>query len=81
MPRKGCFRFAQKSRLYFAGGVKGCEDDFVTEFNRKIFSVLLSRAKSGRSVDITALNSDFTSEEIGRIAEISSKGSHEGEHP
>ena len=53
---------------------KVTEDDFVTEFNRKIFSVLLSRAKSGRSVDITALNSDFTSEEIGRIAEISSKG-------
>lgn len=49
-------------------------EDFITDFNRKVFSVLTHRAESGRSVDITALNSDFSSEEIGRITQISSKG-------
>lgn len=49
-------------------------DDFVTSFNKKVFTVLCDRIKSGKSIDITTLNSDFSSEEIGRIVEISSKG-------
>ena len=49
-------------------------DDFLTSFNRKVYTVLCDRVRSGKSVDITALNTDFSSEEIGRIAEISSKG-------
>lgn len=53
---------------------KNSPDDFVTSFNKKVFTVLCDRIKSGKSIDITTLNSDFSSEEIGRIVEISSKG-------
>lgn len=60
----------------FMGRVNGIvsAEDFTTSFNRRVFEVIAERQESGKSLDLTALNSDFSSEEIGRIAEIVSKG-------
>lgn len=46
------------------------EDIFVTEFNRRVWSVLAQRLDEGRSVDITYFSSSFTPEEMGRISKI-----------
>lgn len=46
------------------------EDIFVTEFNRRVWSVLSERLENGKSVDITFFSSSFTPEEMGRISKI-----------
>ena len=42
------------------------ETDFVTEFNRRVFSALLKMFGSG-SIDISLLGSEFTNDEVSRI--------------
>ena len=49
-------------------------EDFVTAFNRKLYDVIVKRQSEGNSIDFITLNSDFSSEEMERIAEIASKG-------
>lgn len=46
------------------------EDIFVTEFNRRVWSVLSERLENSKSVDITFFSSSFTPEEMGRISKI-----------
>ena len=46
------------------------EEQFVTDFNRKIYEVLSSRLKEGKSIDLMALSSVFDSDQMGRISAI-----------
>ncbi|HJB26013.1 MAG TPA: DNA primase [Firmicutes bacterium] len=45
-------------------------EEFVTDFNRKIYEVLSSRLKEGKSIDLMALSSVFDSDQMGRISAI-----------
>ncbi len=47
---------------------KVSEDIFVTDFNRRVWHVLAGRLDEGRSTELSLLSSDFTPEEMGRIA-------------
>lgn len=46
------------------------EEDFPTEFNRKVYSFIADRIKKGETFDISSIGSDFTAEEVGRITGI-----------
>lgn len=46
------------------------EEDFPTEFNRKVYSFIASRIKKGETIDISSIGSEFTAEEVGRITGI-----------
>lgn len=48
------------------------EDDFVTAFNRNIFSAVAKRLRESRSVSLSVLSSDLTQEEIGVLAGLES---------
>ena len=41
--------------------------DFPTSFNAKVFDLLTLRLKTGNSIDIAALGSEFSAQEMGRI--------------
>lgn len=45
-------------------------DIFITDFNRRVFSVVSERINEGKSVALTHLSSEFTPEEISVIARI-----------
>ena len=57
-------------------------DEFVTDFNKRIFSLVLSKLTGntapagGAAFDLTILSADLTNEEMGRVAGIMAK-SHE----
>ncbi|MBQ8379155.1 MAG: hypothetical protein IJX42_08510, partial [Oscillospiraceae bacterium] len=43
---------------------------FVTEFNKKIYRVMLEKIKNSAFSDIHSLQSEFTADEMGKITEI-----------
>lgn len=43
---------------------------FVTEFNRKVYQVMLDKIKNSSFSDIHSLQSEFTADEMGKITEI-----------
>lgn len=45
-----------------------CLDDFVTQFHRKVYSVLSQRLENGQKTDLSSLSSEFQVEEMGRLA-------------
>ena len=49
-------------------------EDFPTEFNRRVYSFVKERIKSGAAVDISSAGSEFTAEEMGRITGICKQG-------
>jgi len=49
-------------------------DIFVTELNRRIFEAFASRLDEGRSIELSMLASEFTPEEMGRIAQLFTMG-------
>lgn len=49
------------------------EDYFVTDFNRKIFSLLLEKLKNSPKVDLSMLSGDLTPEEMGKVSGILAK--------
>lgn len=50
------------------------EEDFPTEFNRRVYKFVRERIKSGNAVDISSAGSEFTAEEMGRITGICKQG-------
>ena len=50
------------------------EEDFPTEFNRRVYKFVRERIKSGNTVDISSAGSEFTAEEMGRISGICKQG-------
>ncbi len=48
--------------------------DFITDFNRKVYEELLRRAKENASFDLTLMGSAFTGEELGRLVHIQAMG-------
>lgn len=54
-------------------GLRLNEDIFITEFNRRIYKALSERISEDRSIKLSFLNSDFSVEEMGVIANIQSQ--------
>ncbi len=50
------------------------EEDFPTEFNRRVYSFVKEHIKNGETVDISSAGSEFTAEEMGRITGICKQG-------
>ncbi len=46
------------------------EDLFITDFNRRVYSSLSARLKEGRSIELSMFASEFTPEEMGRLAQF-----------
>lgn len=49
---------------------KVAPEQFVTEFNRKVYQVMLEKIKNSAFSDIHSLQSEFTADEMGKITEI-----------
>ncbi|MEG0614171.1 MAG: DnaB-like helicase N-terminal domain-containing protein, partial [Oscillospiraceae bacterium] len=45
-------------------------ENFVTSFNKKIYSVISEKAKTSQDFTISSLGSEFTADEMGKISEI-----------
>ncbi|MCL2018200.1 MAG: DNA primase [Oscillospiraceae bacterium] len=45
-------------------------EDFTSEFNKRVLEILVLRLKKGMSVDISALQSEFSPSEVGKIEAI-----------
>lgn len=45
-------------------------DAMVTDFNRRVYQLVLGRIQEGRPVDLMDLSQDFSMEEMGRITQI-----------
>lgn len=45
-------------------------EQFVTEFNKKVYQVMLEKIKNSAFSDIHSLQSEFTADEMGKITEI-----------
>ncbi len=45
-------------------------EQFVTDFNRKVYQVMLEKIKNSTFSDIHSLQSEFTADEMGKITEI-----------
>ncbi|MGN0674983.1 MAG: DNA primase [Oscillospiraceae bacterium] len=45
-------------------------DRFVTDFNKKVYSVMLEKIRNSAFSDILSLQSEFTADEMGKITEI-----------
>ena len=45
-------------------------EKFVTEFNRKVYQVMLEKIRNSAFSDIHSLQSEFTADEMGKITEI-----------
>ena len=45
-------------------------EQFVTDFNRKVYQVMLEKIKNSAFSDIHSLQSEFTADEMGKITEI-----------
>ena len=64
--------FPERVEEIASGKVMLNADDFVTSFNKRIFSALLALHSEGRH-DVSALGAEFSQEEMGRIYEIQVK--------
>lgn len=49
---------------------KLCPEDFVTEFNRRVFGVLCERLENGKPIEISYIAHDFSDDEISVITRI-----------
>ncbi len=49
---------------------KVAPEQFVTDFNRKVYQVMLEKIKNSAFSDIHSLQSEFTADEMGKITEI-----------
>lgn len=49
---------------------KVAPEQFVTEFNKKVYQVMLDKIKNSSFSDIHSLQSEFTADEMGKITEI-----------
>ncbi len=45
-------------------------DDFVTDFNKRVFSILSHKIKSGADYSISSFNAEFSPDQMGKISEI-----------
>jgi DNA primase len=52
------------------GNVKLTADDFVTEFNRRIFETIIANSDENGAFDFGILGAEFTIEEMGRITKM-----------
>lgn len=50
------------------------EEDFPTEFNRRVYHFIKKCIKNGNAVDISSAGSEFTADEVGRITGICKQG-------
>ena len=50
------------------------EEDFPTEFNRRVYHFIKECIKNGNAVDISSAGSEFTADEVGRITGICKQG-------
>lgn len=48
-------------------------DDFVTDFNRKVFKIFSEKIRDHMEISLTLLNSEFSAGEMGKITEIIAK--------
>ena len=46
-------------------------EDFITEFNRRVYTALLACAESGAPVSVSSLGEQFNEAEMGRIVKMS----------
>ncbi len=46
------------------------EDLFITDFNRRVYHAVSTRLESGRSIELSMFASEFTPEEMGRLAQF-----------
>lgn len=58
------------SEIYRQIQDKVSAEDFITDFNRRIFAALTERLRDGRPLGISFLSSDFTPEEMSALARI-----------
>ena len=49
-------------------------DEFLTDFNRKVYLELVTRVKTGKPFDVTLMGDVFTGEEIGEIIRMQTMG-------
>lgn len=45
-------------------------DDFITEFNKKVFNFIINRLAESRSIELTVFSEDFTPQELDRIVSL-----------
>lgn len=45
-------------------------DDFVTDFNKRVFNILSHKIKSGADYSISSFNAEFSPDQMGKISEI-----------
>ncbi len=50
-------------------------DDFITDFNRRVFNLLYERLSEGKGIDLTLLATGFTGEEMDRVTKFFIMGS------
>lgn len=53
---------------------KVCEDDFITDFNRRLYSKLISILSTGHAFDLVLLGGEFTPQEIGYVTKMLTLG-------
>lgn len=53
-----------------------CADDFITEWNKKLYSAVISSIDDGHSFDLSALGEDFSPREIGYASSIMYMSNH-----
>lgn len=46
-------------------------ETFITDFNRRVYEALSNRLEEGRSIELSMFASEFTPEEMGRLAQLS----------
>ncbi len=49
-------------------------EDFLTDFNRKVYTELVRRNREGRSFDLTLMAESFTGEELGQLVRMQAQG-------
>ena len=45
-------------------------EDFVTDFNRRVFESICKKLENGQGIELTYFSAEFTAEEMGRIAQF-----------
>lgn len=50
------------------------DDTFITDFNRRVYNAVAKRISEGRSIELSMFASEFTPEEMGRLAMFSTMG-------
>lgn len=49
-------------------------DDFLTDFNKRLFELLCTRLRDGKCIELTLLSGNFTAEEMSKITALYVKG-------